>query len=72
MNATTTYAARLDELRATIETWRAEARATCYEIDNAIDVEWLSGRVCALNEVLSLLDGTPPPVALREHLLPAD
>jgi hypothetical protein len=49
-------------VRASLEEWRSEARDRVYEvIDSQSDVDWLSGRIATLNQVLALLDGVESP-----------
>lgn len=62
-------ATEVDELRSTLEDWRREARELTYEIEHALDIEWLNGRVSALAEVLAYIDGAPAGGAVRLRLL---
>lgn len=45
-----------DELRSVIERWLTDAQSMCKTSTDASDLDWLSGRIRALHDVLALLD----------------
>jgi hypothetical protein len=58
-----------DSLRDAVESWRLEADALVADVlDNAMDTEWLAGRISALRQVLDLMDGKYPVTDLRARL----
>jgi len=59
----------IDEVRATLEAWRREARRLTYEVDHPVDLEWLNGRIATLSEILDLCNGISPDTDLHARLL---
>ena len=58
-------------LQATLQAWRKEAQDLTAEVRDPIGLEWLSGRISGMNDILALLDGDDRPEAdLRHRLLP--
>lgn len=45
----------IDDLRTTLARWRSEAQNACVTTAHPTDLEWLSGRIRALGDVLDLL-----------------
>lgn len=49
---------RPDEVAAVLENWRREAKEMTYDpACSLVDLEWLGGRISALDDVLLLLSG---------------
>lgn len=75
MNAANADPVAVGELRATLQAWLAQAHDVNGELrglDRPLDSEWLCGRICALREVLELLDGRRPDVDVRGHVFAAE
>ena len=56
---TTVSVAAPDEVRATVEAWRQEARDLIGDAADPLFTEWLSGRIGALTDTLGLLIDHP-------------
>lgn len=61
----------VEDIRLAVEGWRSEAQMETYDAAyDPIDLEWLGGRIGALNDVLTLLDSKKHPrQCLRLRLL---